>query len=163
MTTVTGQDVYIALMRDLRFSSQPDDLLTILTPFIISMPDYLKDFLDKKVTAPLLWEARIIFIQKYIEGEYFKKYIESLSDEEALFTLLGNKEELAEKGQEKLNNSLSTLTEYFREISEADNRTSDLVFKSIPDLKRKVLEKYKNNDLTFADLLKMQPAIIAYL
>ena len=103
-------------------------------------------------------EARIIFIQSISKVNTFKNTLNHYPMKKRCLPYWATKE-LAERA--KLKQSF-----YANRILSGNfwswQQNFDLVFKSIPDLKRKVLENAKN-DLTFADLLKMQPAIIAYL
>ncbi len=161
MAQITGKQVYDALMKDRRFSADP--IFEELNALIYSMPDIFKEMLDKQVTLPLLFEARIIFTQKYIEGGYLKKYVDLLPTDHAIFLIFGSKEEIVQKGQDKLSASLLHLREYAKKVLQASKATQDLVFEGITGLKPSVLKKYKEGSLTFAELLTTQPALIVYV
>lgn len=160
MAQITGQQVYDALMKDSRFNADP--IFEELNALIFSMPDIFKEMLDEQVTLPLLFEARIIFTQKYIEGEYFKKYVDLLPKNDVAFLMFGSKEEIIQKGQDKLSASLLHLREYAKKVSEIEKTTQDLIFEGNTGLKPSVLKKYKEGGLTFAELLITQPALIVY-
>lgn len=161
MSEITGQEVLDALMRDSEYLIYPKQVLDVMKPFMLAIPEVLKDILGKKVTLDTLLEAKVVFLRYLCENGYVSAVVKSMPEE--LLGILGRDDvlELMEGMVSELVEMLAEMAKDVPAFLEGQGVTEEQVMAD-PSmaLKPNVLELYKAGKLTVADLLRLQPMVI---
>jgi hypothetical protein len=162
MSQITGKSILTALMKDPEYSAQPESVRKAMEPFILAIPEVLKDFLDKKVDLSTLMDAKIAFLRYCSENEYITKMVDAMPSES--FGLFEAKDvtNMMEGSFSALIEVLSGIVKnvpgFLKSLGVTEAEVMALP-KSI-GFKPNVLKKYTAGKLTIADLLELQPMVI---
>ncbi len=162
MSKITGKQILAALMKDPEYSAQPASVLAVTDPFMLAIPDALKDHLDKIVTLATLMDAKIAFLRYCVENDYVKKVVAAMPEDS--FGWMDAKG-VVEMMQGIMAQVVEILAEFVKDVPaflESQGITEEQMMahpKGVA-LKPNVLKLYKAGNLTIADVLKMQPMVI---
>lgn len=162
MSKITGKQILAALMKDPEYSAQPASVLAVTDPFMLAIPEALKDHLDNVVTLATLMDAKVAFLRYCVAGEYVKKVVEVMP--EGSFGWM-NAEEAAETMQDLMTQAVEMLAKVVKNVpaflkSQGVTEEQMMAHPKGVALKPNVLKLYKDGTLTIADVLKMQPMVI---
>ncbi len=162
MPKITGKQVLSALMNEPEYSTQPASVLAVTDPFMLAIPDVLKDHLDKIVTLATLMDAKITFLRYCVANEYVKKVVAAMPEDS--FGWLDAKE-AAEMMQGMMAQVVELLAEVVKDApafleSQGITEEQMMAHPKGGALRPNVFKLYKAGTLTIADVLKMQPMVI---
>jgi len=158
MPKITGKQILAALMKDPEYSAQPASVLAVTDPFMLGIPEALKDHLDNVVTLATLMDAKIAFLRYLVDNEYVKKVVAAMPKDS--FGLMDAKE-VAEMMLDAMGQVIEIFAEVVKDVPtflEALEITEEQMM--VQALNPNTLKLYKTGTLTIAVVLKMQPMVI---
>lgn len=162
MSQITGKQILSALMKDPEYSAQPASVIEASNPFMLAIPEALKDHLDKIVTLATLMDAKIAFLRYCVANDYVKKVVSAMPEDSFGWM---DADSMAEMMQNMMAQVVEMLAEVVKDAPaflEAQGITEEQMMahpKGVA-LKPSLLKLYKAGTLTIADVLKMQPMVI---
>ena len=73
MPQLTGKQILAALMKEPEYSAMPEQILAAMEPFMLALPEVLKDLLDTPVTMRSIMDSKLIFLRYCMANDYVKK------------------------------------------------------------------------------------------
>jgi hypothetical protein len=162
MSQITGKQVLAALMKDPEYSAQPASVLAVTDPFMLGIPEALKDHLDNVVTLATLMDAKVAFLRYCVAGEYVKKVVAAMPEDSFGWMSAESAGEMMQGMMDQMVEMLAEMVKDVPAFLEAQGITEEQMMahpKGVA-LKPSVLKLYKAGTLTIADVLKMQPMVI---
>lgn len=158
---LTGQQIYDALLRDPSFTSQikTETARAIWRDLCEIVPETLSEFLTQPVSVTSIMNAKIAFLKKLTEGDWIQRMAEAFANE-----LFG-----ANEFSELMKDTLGMLIEAIPEIlgdvpaflaSQEINEEMFLGHEKGGRFTEATMTRWKQGNLTIAELLTMQPASI---
>ena len=159
---ITGQQVLTAIMKDSEYSAQPNTMLAAIEPFVLAMPDVLKDHLQNSVTLVSVMNAKIAFLRYCTDHEYVKTVVTAMPegtlgwmDAESIISLI----------QDALSKTIVIAESVAKDVpallaSQDIDEREVMVSSDGVGLGSKALKFYDTGKMTIGDLLLMQPMVI---
>ena len=162
MFKITGKAILAALMKDPEYSAQPESIRKAMEPFILAIPEVLKDSLAKKVDLATLMDAKIAFLRYCSENEYITKMVNAMPPKSFGFM---DAEDVAGMMEGTFSTLIEVLSDVIKNVPEflKSQGVTEAEMMAHPKgvgLKPSVLKKYTAGKLTIADLLELQPMVI---
>lgn len=151
MATITGQEVWEAVLVDQKFAAYPQEIQNVLRPFITASPEALASYLDKPVTLQGLAEAKIAFLRYCINDGLGEKMAQMVGMDPDTVT------DLLRSVMEMLEPFVSDLAQTLEEHGVTEEQVMLDGAIGLNDANRK---KYTEGTLTIEEILRTQPAVI---
>ena len=159
---ITGRQILDALMQDSEYSAQPVSVREVMEPFMLAIPEVLKDHLDKTVTLATLMDAKIAFLRYCVANDFVKKVVGAMPEESFDWLDANSAASMMQGMMSQVVEMLAKVVKDAPAFLEAQGITEEEMMahpKGVA-LRPDVFRLYKAGTLTIADVLKMQPTVI---
>jgi len=161
VTQIEGKQVFEVIMKDEEFKSQPENVIKAIEPFVLALPEILKDQLSSIVTVTTLLNAKLAFLKYCMENDYIKKVTDEVPDDN--FGMFG-RESMVAISQAAVEQSIQAIPQTINKLAEilASQGLSEeqVLFGGENPIMENLRSDYKNGTLTIGDLLLKQPMAI---
>ncbi len=172
----TGSDVLLALLKDVRFTSMPEENRVVLVNYILAAPEAIgTELLNTKVSPLSLLQAKIAFLEYCLKNGLVEKsatlIIDSYKKSGSKFLSKRIKDLLpelpsADKLAEQVEKALKALIKLYNDgianfpKNLQDELAAKVFFLMKFGLAEKVARQCLAENLTIADLLLLEPAAV---